>query len=75
MFKKDTTISPEPLIARMETRHFVLAIVVLVTGVLLVRGVVGFLNGDIGTVIRQAAIGIIVFTFGIALVSRWDEVG
>jgi len=59
----------------METRHFVLAIVVLVTGVLLVRGVVGFLNGDIGTVIRQAAIGIIVFTFGIALVSRWDEVG
>ena len=75
MFKKDTTISPEPLIARMETRHLVLAIVVLVTGVLLVRGVVGFLNGDIGTVIRQAAIGIIVFTFGIALVSRWDEVG
>ena len=75
MFKKDTTISPEPIIARMETRHFVLAIVVLVTGVLLVRGVVGFLNGDIGTVIRQAAIGIIVFTFGIALVSRWDEVG
>jgi len=75
LFKKDTTISPEPLIARMETRHFVLAIVVLVTGVLLVRGVVGFLNGDIGTVIRQAAIGIIVFTFGIALVSRWDEVG
>jgi len=59
----------------METRHLVLAIVVLVTGVLLVRGVVGFLNGDIGTVIRQAAIGIIVFTFGIALVSRWDEVG
>ncbi|MFQ3474656.1 hypothetical protein HKK80_00130 [Halonotius sp. F2-221B] len=59
----------------METRHLVLSIVVLVTGVLLVRGVVGLLNGDIGTVIRQAAIGVIVFTFGIALVSRWDEVG
>lgn len=59
----------------METRHLVLLLVVLVTSVLLVRGVVGLLNGDIGTVIRQAAIGVIVFTFGIALVSRWDEVG
>lgn len=59
----------------METRHLVLSLVVLVTSVLLVRGVVGLLNGDIGTVMRQAAIGVIVFTFGIALVSRWDEVG
>lgn len=75
MFKKDTTISPELLIVRMETRHLVLSLVVLVTSVLLVRGVVGLLNGDIGTVMRQAAIGVIVFTFGIALVSRWDEVG
>jgi len=59
----------------METRHLVLSLVVLVTSVLLVRGVVGLLNGDIGTVMRQAAIGVIVFTFGVALVSRWDEVG
>ena len=65
----------ERVVGFMETRHLVLSIVVLVTGVLLVRGVVGLLNGDIGTVIRQAAIGVIVFTFGIALVSRWDEVG
>jgi hypothetical protein len=59
----------------MQTRHLVLLIVVLVTSVLLVRGVVGLLNGDIGTVARQAAIGLIVFTFGIALVSRWDDIG
>lgn len=59
----------------METRHLMLTIVVLVTSVLLVRGVVGLMNGDVGTVIRQAAIGIILFVFGIALVSRWDEVG
>jgi len=59
----------------METRHLVLLIVVLVTSVLLIRGVVGLLNGDIGTVARQAAIGLIVFTFGIALVSRWDDIG
>ena len=59
----------------METRHLVLLIVVLVTSVLLIRGVVGLLNGDIGTVARQAAIGVIVFTFGIALVSRWDDIG
>lgn len=65
----------ERVVGFMETRHLVLSIVVLVTGVLLIRGVVGLLNGDIGTVIRQAAIGVIVFTFGIALVSRWDEVG
>ncbi|RJX50784.1 hypothetical protein [Halonotius pteroides] len=59
----------------METRHIVLVLVVLVTSVLLVRGVVGLLNGEIGTVARQAAIGLIVFTFGITLASRWDEVG
>ena len=59
----------------METRHLVFLIVVLVTSVLLIRGVVGLLNGDIGTVARQAAIGLIVFTFGIALVSRWDDIG
>ena len=59
----------------METRHIVLVLVVLVTSVLLVRGVVGLLNGEIGTVARQAAIWLIVFTFGIALASRWDEVG
>jgi hypothetical protein len=59
----------------METRQLVLTIVVLVTGVLLVRGVVGLMNGDVGTVARQAAIGLILFAFGIGLVYRWDEVG
>ena len=73
--KKDITMSSESDIACMETRHLMLTIVVLVTSVLLVRGVVGLMNGDVGAVIRQAAIGIILFVFGIALVSRWDEVG
>jgi len=56
----------------MKTRHIVL---VLVAGVLLARGVGGLHNGEIGTVVRQAAIGLIVFTFGIALAARWDKVG
>ncbi|ERH06159.1 MAG: hypothetical protein J07HN4v3_01769 [Halonotius sp. J07HN4] len=59
----------------METRYLVLGIVVLVTSVLLIRGVVGFRNGEIGTVARQGAIGLILFAFGIGLVYRWDEVG
>lgn len=59
----------------METRYIALLLVVLVTAVLLVRGAVGLLNGEIGTVARQTAIGLIVFTFGIALVYRWDEIG
>jgi len=59
----------------MQTRHIVLVLVVLATSVLLVRGVVGLLNGEVGTVARQAAVGLIVFTFGIALAVRWDEVG
>jgi hypothetical protein len=59
----------------METRYLVLALVVLVTLVLVVRGVVGLLNGEIGTVARQFGVGIIIFAFGVALVRHWDEVG
>lgn len=59
----------------METRHLVFVIVVLVTGVLLVRGAVGLAHGEIGTVARQLAIGAIVFAFGSALAYRWDTIG
>lgn len=59
----------------METRQAVLALVLLVTTVMLVRGVVAILNGDIGTVGRQAGVGAIVLAFGVTLVRHWDEVG
>ena len=59
----------------METSQLVFALVVLVTGVLLIRGVVGFANGEIGTVARQLAISLIIFMFGTALAYRWDDIG
>jgi hypothetical protein len=59
----------------MDTRWAVLALVVIVTAVLLVRGVVAVRNGAFGTVGRQLGVGAIVFTFGIALVRYWDQVG
>jgi hypothetical protein len=59
----------------METRYIALILVLLVTAVLLIRGAVGLANGEIGTVARQTAIGVIVFSFGVALVYRWDDIG
>jgi len=59
----------------METRQAALALVLLVTTVMLVRGVVAILNGDFGTFGRQAGVGAIVLAFGVALVRHWDEVG
>lgn len=58
----------------METRYIALILVLLVTAVLLIRGAVGLANGEIGTVARQTAIGVIVFSFGVALVYRWDDI-
>lgn len=59
----------------METRWAVLVLVVLVTAVMVVRGVVAIRNGAVGTFGRQMGVGAIVFTFGVALVRYWDEVG
>ena len=59
----------------METRWAVLALVVIVTAVMAVRGIVAIQNGEFGTVGRQFGVGAIVFTFGIALVRYWDQVG
>ena len=59
----------------METRWAVLALVLIVTAVLLVRGVVAVGNGEFGTVARQLGVGAVVFAFGISLVRYWDNVG
>jgi len=59
----------------METQRTVFVLVVLVTAVLVVRGVVAIQNGAYGTFGRQMGVGAIVFTFGIALVRYWDQVG
>lgn len=59
----------------METRWAVLALVVVVTAVMMVRGIVAVQNGEFGTVGRQLGVGAIVFTFGVALVRYWDRVG
>lgn len=59
----------------METRHAVLALVVVVTTVMLVRGAVALRNGAYGTVGRQLGVGAIVCIFGLALVRNWDQVG
>jgi hypothetical protein len=59
----------------MQTRWTVLVLVVLVTAVLVVRGVVAIQNGAYSTFGRQMGVGAIVFTFGVALVRYWDQVG
>ena len=59
----------------METRHAVLALVLVVTAIMLLRGVVAIRNGDYGTFGRQVGVGGIVFAFGVALVRHWDRVG
>jgi hypothetical protein len=59
----------------MDTRWAVFALVVVVTAVMIVRGIVGIQNGEFGTVGRQFGVGTIVFAFGVALVRYWDRVG
>jgi hypothetical protein len=59
----------------MDTRHAVLLLVVLVTLVMGVRGVVAALDGDIGTVARQVAVGGLVLAFGVGLYRNWNAVG
>ena len=60
---------------RMETRHAVLALVLLVTTVMVLRGAVAVLSGDFGTFGRQLGVGGIVFAFGVSLVRHWDRIG
>jgi len=59
----------------MEARRAVLVLVMVVTGVMIVRGIVAVWNGEIGTVGRQVGIGAVVLAFGVALVRDWDQVG
>ena len=59
----------------MKTRHAVLALVLVVTLVMSLRGVVAVLEGDLGTFGRQVGVGGIVFVFGLALYRNWDDLG
>ena len=59
----------------METHHAVLSLVAVVTLVMAVRAVVAALNGELGTVGRQLAVGGIVLAFGVALHRNWETVG
>jgi hypothetical protein len=59
----------------METRHAVLALVLVVTAVMVVRGAVAVDNGAFGTAMRQGAVGAIVLTFGVAIYQQWDTLG
>ena len=59
----------------VEARHAVLALTLLVTTVMAVRGVVALAAGDVGTVARQVAVGGFVLAFGVALVRRWETLG
>lgn len=56
----------------MDVRHAVLALTLLVTAVMTVRGAVALTAGDVGTVARQAAVGGFVLVLGVALSRRWD---
>jgi len=59
----------------METRHAVLALVLLVTSIMAVRGAVAIANGDFGTFGRQVGVGGIVLAFGVAIYRQWDQIG
>jgi hypothetical protein len=59
----------------METRHAVLGLVLVVSAVMGARGVVALLDGDVGTVARQAVVGAFILAFGVALFRNWDAVG
>jgi hypothetical protein len=59
----------------METRQVVLGTVLLVTMVLAVRGIVALRVGEVGTVARQGAVGLVLLAFGVGLYRRWDSLG
>jgi hypothetical protein len=59
----------------METRHAVLALVLVVTMIMALRGVFAVLVGDLGTFGRQVGVGGIVLAFGVALYRSWDDLG
>ncbi|MFC4405977.1 hypothetical protein [Haloarchaeobius iranensis] len=59
----------------METRHAVLALVLVVTLLMALRGVLALLEGDLGTFGRQAGVGGIVLAFGVALYRNWEDLG
>jgi hypothetical protein len=59
----------------VQTRHTVLALVVLVAAVVGARGVVAALAGDVGTLARQVAVGAILLAFGVGLYRNWDAIG
>jgi hypothetical protein len=59
----------------MDTRDAVLLLVLLVTGVMGVRGVVAALTGDVGTLARQITVGGLVLAFGVGLYRNWNAVG
>jgi uncharacterized membrane protein (DUF373 family) len=59
----------------MATRHAVLTLVVVVTLVMGVRGIVAVLDGDVGTLLRQVAVGGILLAFGVGLFKQWDDLG
>ena len=59
----------------MDARHAVLALTLLVTAVMTVRGVVALAAGDVGVVARQAAVGGFVLAFGVGLARHWDSIG
>jgi hypothetical protein len=59
----------------METRHLVLGLVVLVVGIIAVRGVVAIGAGEFGTVARQTAVGAILAAFGVGLYRNWEAIG
>ena len=59
----------------METRHAVLSLVAVVTLVMAIRAVIAGINGEIGTIGRQLAVGGIVLAFGLALFRNWEAIG
>jgi hypothetical protein len=61
--------------SRMETRHAVLGLVLVVTAVMGTRGVVAVLDGDVGTFARQTVVGGFILAFGVGLYRNWDAIG
>jgi hypothetical protein len=59
----------------VETRHAVLALTLLVTAVVAVRGAVAVAAGDVGVVARYAVVGGVVLAFGVGLARHWDSIG
>ena len=52
-----------------------LALVLVVTAVMVVRGAVAVVNGAFGTAMRQGAVGAIVLAFGVGIYGQWETLG